>query len=134
MNYKRKWYKNIDVLFWFLVMALVFLIPLIHFIGYHLAFNSGISTSADLTSYQNNVNSSYFYYLQYYCENLFEKISFGFLNTMFSNLWDLIGVTDYQLLGVVFGYMCSVQFMHLCFDFICWLPKLADKYLHRFEE
>lgn len=53
---------------------------------------------------------------------------------MFSNLWDLIGVDDYQLLGVVFGYMCSVQFMHLCFDFICWLPKLADKYLHKFEE
>ena len=80
LNYKRKWYKNIDVLFWFLVMALVFLIPLIHFIGYHLAFNSGISTATDLSTYQNNVDSSYFYYLKYYCDNLFERISFGFLN------------------------------------------------------
>lgn len=133
MNYKRKIYKNVDVIFWFIVMALPLIVALIWFIGCKLTFNSGIASSTDMIAYQTS-NLLDFGNILNNVLDYFDDLVFPFLKDMFIHLFDLIGVENHLILGVLFGWFCSVQFMHLLFDFICWLPKFADKYLHKCEE
>ena len=50
----KKWYKRFAVVFWWSFTILPLLCFIIYFIGYHLTFNSGISSSTDLTLYHEN--------------------------------------------------------------------------------
>ena len=60
--------------------------------------------------------------------NSFETYSIGALNSMFANLFDIIGVQQNQTFGILFGYMLSVQMYHLLFDCLVFFIHLLHSY------
>lgn len=132
MNSNKKWYKRIDVCFWFVLTGLPFIFMLVLFIGFCFSGNH-ITTDTDLLSYFNSFLSSF---SSDYSSivSFFDTLSMDFLNDMFSDLFNLLSVNNYLLLGSIFGYMLSITFYHLLFDFIAWLPKIFGKWLHKFDD
>lgn len=128
----RKWYNRFASIFWWCLTILPLIIALIYFIGFHLTFNSGMTSAIELSNYHQEFNGNFLNYLE---DVLMENIMFGdwclpFVNTMFFDLFNSLGVVDFDYLGVLFGWMVSVQFYHLLFDFIVWLPQ----WFHRIME
>lgn len=126
----KKWYKRFGTLFWWLFTIMPLLVALIQFIGYHLTFNSGIASATDLASYHDLSSGNYFSILSDTLDN-FDLINISFFKTTFSNLFNVMGVTNYNSLGILLSFMVSVSIYHLAFDLFTWLPcffhKLLDK-------
>lgn len=120
--------KNTDTIFWWVLTILPVLIALIYFIGYHLTFNSGINTAQELAEYQTMVDGNFGSYLTSLLQNEFNILSINSLNTMFSNLFNIIGVNDNTTLGILFGYMLSIQLYHLLFDCLVFFIHLLHSF------
>lgn len=132
MNSNKKWYKRIDFVFWFVLTGFPFIFLLILFVGFCFSGNH-LTDYTDLLSYFNafisDLSTNYSVIIDF-----FDKLSMDFLNDMFQNLFNLLGVNNYVILGSIFGYMLSITFYHLLFDFIAWLPKIFSKWLHKFDD
>lgn len=124
----KKWYKKIATIFWWVLTILPVLVALIYFIGYHLTFNSGINQATELAEYQTMVNGNFGTYLTNLLQNEFNILSINSLNTMFSNLFNIIGVSDNTTLGILFGYMLSIQLYHLLFDCLVFFIHLIHSF------
>ena len=44
-------------------------------------------------------------------------------------MFNLLGITNYNTLGVVFGYMLSIQLYHLIFDLLVFFIHLLHEYV-----
>ena len=123
----KKWYKKIATIFWWTLTFLPLLIALIYFIGYHLTFNSGIATATELASYHENIIGT-FETAFINSNTFFSTLTISYLETMFTNLFDILGVTENQIMGAFFGYMLSVQMYHLLFDCLVFFIHLLHSY------
>ena len=81
----KKWYKRFGTLFWWFFTILPLIIALFYFIGYHLTFNSGISSASDLANYHANTLGMFEYGLGNALDFL-NNISLPFLNDTFIDL------------------------------------------------
>lgn len=126
----KKWGSRFSTIFWWGLTILPLIIVLIQFIGYHLTFNSGISTASDLSSYHSMANGDFFKIFDFYSTNSeinFSEISLGFFSNMYDNLFSILGLNDVVFVPGLLAWMTSVQFYHLIFDFIVWLPRWFHK-------
>lgn len=130
----KKWGKRFSTIFWWTLTILPLLISLIYFIGYHLTFNSGITEAQDLTNYHTSGYSGYFSCLA----DILIDGDFPFLdwqipaiNRMFYDLFDILEIDNCNYLGVLFGWMTSVQLYHLLYDVAVWLFRMFHSWLER---
>lgn len=127
----KKWGSRFSTIFWWSLTILPLIIALIYFIGYHLTFNSGITTATDLIVYHKSSDGSFLYYLNnIFTEQgnfTFNTWSIYYFRIMFSSLFTNLGVTYGVTLARLFAWMTSVVFYHLLFDFIVWLPRWFHK-------
>lgn len=131
----KKWGKRFSTLFWWSLTILPLILALIYFIGYHLTFNSGISSAADLASYHSNSSGLFLEYLSKILEDTnfsFDMFGLPFIYDMFYDLFILLGISDEAtILTSLFTWMASVQMYHLLFDFVAWLPRLIHSWMDR---
>ena len=123
----KKWYKKIATIFWWILTALPIIVALIYFIGYHLTFNSGITTASELADYHINSYGTFEQALTTSL-NYFGHITISYLEDMFSNLFDILNVSYNTLIGTLFGFMLSVQLYHLLFDCLVFFIHLIHSY------
>ena len=126
----KKWYKCFGTLFWWLFTIMPLLVALIQFIGYHLTFNSGITSATDLANYHDLSSGNYFAILSDTLNN-FDLINISFFKSTFSALFNTMGVTNYTTLGILLSFMVSVSIYHLAFDLFTWLPRFFHKLLDK---
>lgn len=129
----KRWYKRISTCFWFLLASLPLIVTLIHFIGYHFAFNSGIATSGDLIDYQGANGGNFIILLGLYCDK-FSTYCFPFIRTMYVNLFQDLGIPfgpPLSLVGTLFGWFTGVYFIELLVDFMVWLPRWFHSILEK---
>lgn len=129
----KKWGKRFSTIFWWSFAILPLIVALIQFIGYHLTFNSGITSAAELASYHSNINGDFTYILNYVfidAEYPFETLQITFIRDMFIDLLENIGVADFKF-AYLFGWMCSVFFYHVIFDVSVWIFRMLHSWLDR---
>lgn len=126
----KKWYKKFGTIFWWVLTILPILVALIYFIGYHLTFNSGITSASELASYH-SMTSGDFWQILMNQDTWTYGFSIDYLCDTFVDLFQLSGVEQYESLGYLFGFMVSVQVYHLAFDLFAWLPKFFHKLLEK---
>lgn len=125
----KKWSKRFSTIFWWFFGILPLLVIVIQFIGYHLTFNSGISSSTDLADYHNNVIGNFI--------NIFDTNMINFTNwipTTFSDsfvdIFNTIGISSSGL--ALFVAWLFVSFLiHLIFDLFVWLIRFFHQLLER---
>lgn len=132
----KRWYSRYGTIFWWTLAILPLVVTLIHFVGYHLAFNSGISVWTDLQLYQSAEQGNFFYLLGYYCLNgdfTFYEIQLPFINDMYLNLFQVLDIDTIGLgtLASLFGWMTSVAFYHVVYDFSVWIFNWIHSFFDR---
>lgn len=128
----KKWGKRFSTIFWWSLAILPFVIPLIQFIGYHLTFNSGITSASDLASYHDNSIGQFDYFLLKFNNN-WKNFSISYIRDMFSALFSQFGFSDNvaTILYGSFSWMCTVFFFHVVFDVSVWLFRILHSWLER---
>ena len=122
----KKWYKKFGTIFWWVFTIMPLIVALIQFIGYHLTFNSGISSAVELANYHDNSIGNFYSIL---CSVLidFGNFTMSSLIDVFSGLFDILGVTNNVVFGTLFAFMVSVQLYHLLYDvLICFIHLIHD--------
>lgn len=122
-----KIYKKIGTWFWWLLAVLPFVIYLILIIGsiLNVAYNNGGAhlSASDFVNYVDltiNQNS-----LLEYAFGRFDFLSMDYFNIAFERLFDILGVSNNELLAIPFAWFVSVNVYHLVIDVIVWLPHKA---------
>lgn len=128
----KKWYKRISTCFWFFLAILPFIVAIIQFIGYHLTFNSGISSATELADYHSNAAGT-FYNILINLLTSWRYFGIGFIYDAFYGLFTQLEFTGYYLmiLSGCFGWFVSVYFYEVIVDFVVWLPKLIHSFMER---
>lgn len=126
----KKWYKRFGTLFWWVFTILPLLVALIQFTGYHLTFNSGITSGSDLSAYHSLASGGYYNILTNTL-NDFDFLNMSLFKLTFTSLFDICGVSNYTTLGILLSFMVSVQVYHLAFDIFSWLPRFFHKLLEK---
>lgn len=116
-----KWSKRFSSIVWGVLTFLPFIILIIGFIVWTIQLKESQYVIDNFSDYIISFNFGLF--------NYFEDFSLPFINDMMTSLFDILGVSD--LIALAFAWAISVQFYHLIFDFICWLPKLFHKWYER---
>lgn len=127
----RKMYKKIATLFWWILTALPLIVALLYFIGYHFAFNNGMATAVELASYHDDGFGNFYNFLDVN-EGIVYDFGMSNLTDMFQNLFRILGVADYVILGSLFGYMLSIQVYHLLFDCLVFFIHLIHNFMDKF--
>lgn len=130
----KKWSHRFSTIFWWTLTILPLIVALIWFIGYHLTFNSGITTANELNIYHQltyNGHSTFEYALVN--SFIYDDFTFPFLYDMWENLFLIIfgEGSDVSLLSSLLAYMTTIQFIHLLYDFVVWLPKWCHKIMSK---
>lgn len=128
----KAWYKRISTCFWFLLAMLPFIVALIQFIGYHLTFNSGITSASDLITYHSDVSGSFDNILLIFVNN-WKNFCFPFMFDLFNNLFSYMNLSGNALviMSGCFSWFACVYFIELFVDFIVWLPRFFHGLLER---
>lgn len=128
----KKWYKRISTCFWFFLAILPFIVALIQFIGYHLTFNSGISSATDLADYHSIVSGSFDSILFRFLA-VWKNYTISFIYDAFNGVFTQIGFSGNVLfnLSALFAWFVSVYFIEVIVDFVVWLPKLIHSFMER---
>ena len=124
----KKWYKKFATIFWWVITILPVIVALIQFCGYHLTFNSGINQAQELAGYHDLLSGNFMTILNTNLNN-FDNFTMSGLKTTFSGLFNILGVGNYTDLGILFGYMLSVQVYHLLFDLLVFFIHLLHNYM-----
>ena len=130
----KRWGKRFSTIFWWTLTILPLIVVLVQFIGYHLTFNSGITTAEELSSYHNDSTGDFISIFLWYLDDgdyVFGMFSLPFLQNVFIDLFHTLHINGENALGILFGWMASVQMYHLCFDFFAWLPRLFHSWMDR---
>lgn len=126
----KKFYKKVDITFWFIVMALPIIIFLIRFIG--LCFSgSHLTVLADINSLNSSISSSTYSLFSSTCQS-FSVFGMSFISDIFSSLADDLQI-DIAFV-YLFTYMASIVFYHLILDIIVFVPKFFHSFLRRVDK
>ena len=123
-----KLYKKFATIFWWTLTILPLIVAVIYFIGYHLTFNSGIATASELVSYHSNSIGNFEFYLIDVLGN-FSDFTMSSLISTFEGLFNILGVSGYIDLAILFAYMLSVQIYHLLFDCLVFFINMIHDFL-----
>lgn len=128
----KKWYKRISTCFWFFLAILPFVVAIIQFIGYHLTFNSGISSATDLADYHSIVTGSFDNILLSFLNN-WKNYNISFIYDAFYGVFGQLGFSgnNLMILSGCFGWFASVYFIEVIVDFVIWLPRLIHSFMER---
>ena len=130
MKNSKKFYKKVDITFWFVIMALPFVIFLIRFVG--LSFSgSHLTTLNDVNSLNSSISSDS-YSLFTSIGQQFSVFGMSFISDIFTSL-----ATDLQIdiaFVYYFTYMASIVFYHLLLDIIVFVPKFFHSFLRRVDK
>lgn len=117
----KRWYSRFGTIFWWCLAILPLIVALIQFIGFHLTFNSGITSATDLADYHDNSLGIFHNIFSFYIEDFFSSLVFPPIGLMFKNLFELFDINGSYYLWNLFGWMTSVAFYHVLFDFSVWI-------------
>lgn len=128
----KKWYKRISTCFWFFLAILPFIVTLIQFIGFHLTFNSGISSGSDLADYHSIITGSYPNILSSFI-SYWNSFNISFIYNAFYSVFVQLGYTGNALVIIsgCFAWFTTVYFIEIIVDFVVWLPKLIHSFMER---
>lgn len=128
----KKWYKRISTCFWFFLAILPFVVAIIQFIGYHLTFNSGISTATDLAEYHSIASGSFNNILFTFINN-WKIFNVSFIYDAFFGVFGQFGfIGDTRvILSGCFAWFVSAYFYEVIVDFVVWLPRLIHSFMER---
>ena len=126
----KKYYKKVDITFWFIIMALPILIFLIRYVG--LCFSgSHLTTLSDINSLNSSISSSTYTLFSSTCQS-FSVFGMSFISDIFTSL-----ATDLTIdiaFVYLFTYMASIVFYHLLLDIIVFVPKFFHSFLRRVDK
>jgi len=126
----KKFYKKVDITFWFIVMGLPIIIFLIRFVG--LCFSgSHLTTLSDINTLNSSISSGSYSLFSDICQS-FSVFGMSFISDIFTSL-----ATDLQIdiaFVYLFTYMASIVFYHLLLDIIVWVPKFFHSFLRRVDK
>ena len=126
----KKYYKKVDITFWFVMMALPILIFLIRYVG--LCFSgSHLTTLSDINSLNSSISSSTYTLFSSTCQS-FSVFGMSFISDIFTSL-----ATDLTIdiaFVYLFTYMSSIVFYHLLLDIIVFVPKFFHSFLRRVDK
>ena len=126
----KKFYKKVDITFWFIVMALPIIIFLIRFVG--LCFSgSHLTVLSDINSLNTSISGSSYSLFSSTCQS-FSVFGMSFISDIFTSL-----ATDLQIdiaFVYLFTYMASIVFYHLLLDIIVFVPKFFHSFLRRVDK
>ena len=126
----KKFYKKVDITFWFIVMGLPIIIFLIRFVG--LCFSgSHLTTLSDINTLNSSISSASYSLFSDICQS-FSVFGMSFISDIFTSL-----ATDLQIdiaFVYLFTYMASIVFYHLLLDIIVWVPKFFHSFLRRVDK
>ena len=126
----KKYYKKVDITFWFLMMGLPIIVFLIRFIGL-CSSGSHLTTLSDIESLNNSISSGSFTLFRSTCQS-FSVFGMSFIRNIFDSLArDLIIDSAFIYL---FTYMASIVFYHLLLDIIVFVPKFFHSFLRRVDK
>ena len=137
----KRWYSRYGTIFWWTLAILPLIVALSQFIGFHLTFNSGITSANELVTYHSNNNGNFTWILYSYFNDgiygndsalLFNNFIFPPIDNMYFSLFD--GVFSYEDPTIVVGllsYMTSVAFYHVVFDFSVWIFNWIHSFFDR---
>ena len=113
----KKYYKKVDITFWFIMMSLPILIFLIRYVG--LCFSDSSISSNTYTLFSSTCQS-------------FSVFGMSFISDIFTSL-----ATDLTIdiaFVYLFTYMASIVFYHLLLDIIVFVPKFFHSFLRRVDK
>ena len=126
----KKYYKKVDITFWFIMMALPILIFLIRFVG--LCFSgSHLITLSDINTLNSSISVGSYSLFSSICED-FSVFGMSFISDIFTSL-----ATDLSIdiaFVYLFTYMSSIVFYHLLLDIIVFVPKFFHSFLRRVDK
>lgn len=126
----KKFYKKVDITFWFVVMALPIIIFLIRFVG--LCFSgSHLTTLSDINNLNSSISSSTYTLFSSTCQS-FSVFGMSFISDIFSSLAEDLQI-DIAFV-YLFTYMASIVFYHLLLDIIVFVPKFFHSFLRRVDK
>ena len=126
----KKYYKKVDITFWFIMMSLPIIIFLIRYLG--LCFSGSHLTSlVDVETLNGTISSSTYTLFSSTCHS-FSVFGMSFISDIFTSL-----ATDLQIditFVYLFTYMASIVFYHLLLDIIVFVPKFFHSFLRRVDK
>lgn len=130
MKASKKFYKKVDITFWFIMMSLPIIIFLIRFVG--LCFSgSHLTTLSDVNSLNSSISSSAYSLFSSTCYD-FSKFGMAFISDIFSSLATSLEI-DIAFV-YLFTFMASIVFYHLLLDIIVFVPKFFHSFLRRVDK
>lgn len=117
--------KQISAFVWWGIAVVPLLLALIYFCGYHLAFNNGITSASDLTSYHSNGINAFNDFLSGTSDTL-AKFTPPMIKTPLNNVFTTLfgsSSTAVTISSNLFAWAVWVQLVHILFDFVCFIPK-----------
>ena len=132
----KRWYSRFGTIFWWSLAILPLIVALIQFIGFHLTFNSGITSATELANYHANSNGDFIQILSYYLNyagSTFFDFQLSFIYDMFFALFQQLNMDQIGLysMATLFGWMTSVAFYHVLFDFAVWIFNWIHSFFER---
>lgn len=125
----KKWYKRFGTIFWWIFAILPLLIALIYFIGYHLTFNSGISTAVELSAYHTNASGNFITYLDSVCTDMGSWCP-SLLTNAFSGLFGAFNVTN-ATLDFICAWFVFSNIIHLLLDICVYVFQKMHNFVER---
>ena len=126
----KKYYKKVDITFWFIMMSLPIIIFLIRFVG--LCFSgSHLTTLSDVESLNGSISSSTYSLFSFTCQS-FSVFGMSFISDIFDSLATSLNI-DIAFV-YLFTYMASIIFYHLLLDIIVFVPKFFHSFLRRVDK
>lgn len=126
----KKYYKKVDITFWFVMMALPIVIFLIRYVG--LCFSgSHLTTLNDINTLNSSISSNTYTLFSSTCQS-FSVFGMSFISDIFTSL-----ATDLHIdiaFVYLFTYMASIVFYHLLLDIIVFVPKFFHSFLRRVDK
>lgn len=126
----KKFYRKVDIIFWFIMMSLPILVFLIRFIG--LCFSgSHLTTLSDINTLNSSISSGSYSLFSSTCQG-FSVFGMSFISDIFTSL-----ATDLNIdiaFVYLFTYMASIVFYHLILDILLFVPKFFHSFLRRVDK
>lgn len=130
MKKTKKFYRKCDIIFWFIMMSLPFIIFLIRFVG--LCFSgSHLTDLTDIDTLNTSISSGSYDLFKSIGQD-FSIFGMGFMSDMFDSL--SISLEIDIAWSYYFTYMASIVFYHVLLDCVTFVPKFFHSFLRKVDE
>lgn len=131
---EKKLSKKIGSIFWWCLAVAPLILALIYFIGYHITFNSGITSASDLSLYHTNGLNAFNNYLEGLNVNLFKFIP-SVIRTPIITIFNVIfegSSTSVQITSNIVAWFVWVFILHCLCDILVYIPRIAHHLLDKY--